>query len=242
MPEARKSIWRRPAPQTHKGIKGVIGLAESVAASETTKNLVLEHLTMLQEAGAAVLKDARYPVEHRGAYAWRGSRENCEPVDVHVMPLPGELHFAWPFFPDLEDLTKEGFAAELIFRAGELLSSIDRGDDAWTTAERWIYLMQAYYPFRAEVGGMAATTLDGITARERLKSAQDKRRTKGTTRKEADRQSVEEALAELKITATSKLKFNQKADRVKALLDSKNRKLGKSTIERRLRDIGHSPD
>ena len=110
--------------------------------------------------------EGSYIVEEDGSW-----RPFSQPNDQRA---PQRSTFIWPFFPDIQPLSQEAFARELIFRIDNVKKAAEAGEDVWSVLSMTLFLMDAYYRFQSESGGVADLAFSSQQRRNQLEKGRQR--------------------------------------------------------------------
>ena len=114
-------------------------------------------------------------------------------------PFRGPGYYViWPFFKDMEELSIEFFAAQVLREINSVNYSLQRGDDGHKLAERMMTLMDAHYPFIVERDSIGKAAEAGNKAKRSIRAAQDARRNNATESRSPVERFVEREAKEIR--------------------------------------------
>ncbi len=158
------------------------------------RELALSRLEGMRAEAIAVLAAAGFPTEP-GRYIRLGNKR-YEQVEGPFR-RPG-YHVIWPSFKEIEDLSIEYFAAQVLREINFVNRSLQDGVDGHKLAERMMTLMDAYYPFRVERDSIGKAAEVGNKAKRSISAAQDARRNNATDTRSPVEQFVEKEAKEIR--------------------------------------------
>jgi len=145
------------------------------------RKLTLSRLEDMRAEAIAVLTAAGFPTKS-GRYVRLGNKRYKQVKGPFRRPGYYQI---WPLFKDMEELSIEYFAADVLREINHVDFLLQRGVDGHKLAGQMMRLMDAYYPFTVEHHGIAKAAEAGYKAKRSISAAQDARRNHATDSRSA---------------------------------------------------------